>query len=238
MSHRSSSSPTWALLPRSGSMVGTRCSDSRPGRSKITESQDAAATCVGVLLEAAAAEVGAGVLGGSCIARLDRVRRRAAARSGPCRPAGGRGPSRGGCRSTGRSISCSLASSQSRPSRSRYWSSSLSLATQSSSRGAQHRVALEPVEHRLPAAPARRGSAASASEPSRSSTYFLARSRYSIWSWTAVSLRPSVERDLVLAASGRARPRAAPTTGAVDGEVAGRGSGPRSSRAPARWCRP
>ena len=36
--------PTCPRLPRSGSMVGTRCSDSRPGRSKITESHDAAAT--------------------------------------------------------------------------------------------------------------------------------------------------------------------------------------------------
>ena len=44
VSHSSSRAPTCALLPRSGSMVGTRWSDSRPGRSKITESHDAAAT--------------------------------------------------------------------------------------------------------------------------------------------------------------------------------------------------
>src|SRR5680860_252442 len=43
VSQRSSSSPTCDLLPRNGSIVGTRCSDSWPGRSKITESQDAAA---------------------------------------------------------------------------------------------------------------------------------------------------------------------------------------------------
>ena len=41
--HRSSRSPTWALLPRSGSSIGTRTSESRP-TSKITESQLAAAT--------------------------------------------------------------------------------------------------------------------------------------------------------------------------------------------------
>src|SRR5260370_24671093 len=41
---RSSSSPTCALVPRSGSKVGTRCSDSRPGMSKMTGSQGAAAT--------------------------------------------------------------------------------------------------------------------------------------------------------------------------------------------------
>ena len=41
----SSSSATWLLVPRSGSSIGTRTSDSRP-TSKITESQDAAATAV------------------------------------------------------------------------------------------------------------------------------------------------------------------------------------------------
>src|SRR5690349_16227363 len=41
---RSSNSPTCARVPRSGSSVGTRCSDSRPGISKITESHEAAAT--------------------------------------------------------------------------------------------------------------------------------------------------------------------------------------------------
>ena len=40
MSHSSISWPTWARLPRSGSIVGTRCRDSWPGRSKITESHD------------------------------------------------------------------------------------------------------------------------------------------------------------------------------------------------------
>ncbi len=41
---RSRRPPTWALVPRRGSSVGTRWSESRPGTSKITESQDAAAT--------------------------------------------------------------------------------------------------------------------------------------------------------------------------------------------------
>ena len=41
---RSSRPPTCALVPRRGSSVGTRWSESRPGTSKITESQDAAAT--------------------------------------------------------------------------------------------------------------------------------------------------------------------------------------------------
>src|SRR6201999_3043489 len=41
---RPSRSPTCFLVPRSGSRVGTRCSDSRPGMSKMTESQEAAAT--------------------------------------------------------------------------------------------------------------------------------------------------------------------------------------------------
>ena len=40
------SSPTWRRVPRIGSSVGMRTSDSRP-RSKITESHDAAATWVG-----------------------------------------------------------------------------------------------------------------------------------------------------------------------------------------------
>ena len=82
-SQRSIRSPTWALVPRSGSMVGTRCSDSRPGRSKITESQDAAATRVGVLLQAAAAEVGAGVLRRLVHRAARPRRRRAAGRCGP-----------------------------------------------------------------------------------------------------------------------------------------------------------
>jgi hypothetical protein len=43
---RSSSAPTCARVPRSGSSVGTRCSDSRP-TSKMTLSHDAAATCDG-----------------------------------------------------------------------------------------------------------------------------------------------------------------------------------------------
>jgi hypothetical protein len=43
VAQRSSRSPTWARVPRSGSSIGTRTSDSRP-TSKITESQDAAAT--------------------------------------------------------------------------------------------------------------------------------------------------------------------------------------------------
>src|SRR5215211_5093313 len=42
----SSSSPTCARVPRNGSRVGMRTSDSRP-RSKITESHDAAATSPG-----------------------------------------------------------------------------------------------------------------------------------------------------------------------------------------------
>ncbi len=41
----SSSSATCAFVPRSGSSIGTRTSDSRP-TSKITESHDAAATDV------------------------------------------------------------------------------------------------------------------------------------------------------------------------------------------------
>src|SRR5258707_4224771 len=44
VAQRSRSSPTWAFVPRSGSRVGTRCRDSRPGMSKITESHEAAAT--------------------------------------------------------------------------------------------------------------------------------------------------------------------------------------------------
>ena len=70
---------------------------------------------LGVLLQAAATEVGAGV-GRAGRASPPRSRgRRAAARSGPCRPAGGRGPSRAGCRSTG---SRSAAASR-RPTRGR-----------------------------------------------------------------------------------------------------------------------
>src|SRR5882757_1094642 len=44
VSHWSSKAPTCALVPRKGSSVGIRCKDSLPGRSKITESQEAAAT--------------------------------------------------------------------------------------------------------------------------------------------------------------------------------------------------
>ena len=50
----------------------------------------------------------------------------------------------------------------------------------------------------------------STSAPNRSSTYLRASSRYSICSCTAVSVRPSDERDQMLQASGRGRPRAAP----------------------------
>src|SRR5699024_5560357 len=39
-----SRSPTCSLVPRKGSSVGTRCRESWPGRSKMTESQEAAAT--------------------------------------------------------------------------------------------------------------------------------------------------------------------------------------------------
>src|SRR6266516_3692547 len=41
---RSIRSPTCARVPRNGSSVGTRCSESWPGMSKITESHEAAAT--------------------------------------------------------------------------------------------------------------------------------------------------------------------------------------------------
>src|SRR5260370_21975946 len=44
---RSSRPPTCARVPRSGSRVGTRCRDSWPGTSKITESHAAAATASG-----------------------------------------------------------------------------------------------------------------------------------------------------------------------------------------------
>ena len=71
--------------------------------------------------------------GGSCIGVVDLGVGEQPLDPRRPRRAGGRAPSRAGCRSTGRSISCSLASSHSRPSRSRYCSSSLSLATQSSS---------------------------------------------------------------------------------------------------------
>ena len=59
---RSSSAPTVARVPRSGSSIGTRCRVACPGTSKITESQDAAAISVGELLQAAAAEPRPGVL--------------------------------------------------------------------------------------------------------------------------------------------------------------------------------
>ena len=151
VSQRSISAPTWALLPRSGSMVGTRCSDSRPGRSKMTESQDAAATCVGVLLQAPAAEVGAGLLRRLGHRPLDLGVVEQPLDPAGLRPAGGRGPSPAGRRSTG---SRSAAASR-RPTRGRRGRgtarAACSFATQSSWSAQRHRVALEPVEHGLPA---------------------------------------------------------------------------------------
>ena len=117
---RPAGAPTCSRVPRSGSSVGTRCSASRPGRSKITESQDAAATCVAVAAQALPAELGPGVLG--------RVSRRRAStsssvvrRSQPARapPAGGTAPCPGGRRSTAGRPAAAAAASQSRPSRSR-----------------------------------------------------------------------------------------------------------------------
>ena len=137
--------------PAAGRASGTRCSDSRPGRSKITESQDAAATG-----RRTSPGSGPGSRPGCPpAARASRLSTSASVDQpldpAAGRPAGGRGPSRGARRSTGGRS----AAAWRRPSRGRRGRgtarAACSLATQSSSRGAQHRVALEPVEHRLPA---------------------------------------------------------------------------------------
>ena len=51
---RRAAPPTCARVPRTGSSVGTRCSASRPGMSKMTESHDAAATLLAVTAHALA----------------------------------------------------------------------------------------------------------------------------------------------------------------------------------------
>ena len=61
LGHRSNSAPTCCRVPRSGSIIGTRTSDSRP-TSKMTESQLAATTSAAYCRQAPAPEVGPGVL--------------------------------------------------------------------------------------------------------------------------------------------------------------------------------
>ena len=57
-----------AAARAAGRWSGTRCSDSRPGQVEDHRVPGRGGDVLGVLLQAAAAEVGAGVLGGSCIA--------------------------------------------------------------------------------------------------------------------------------------------------------------------------
>ena len=144
--------PTCALVPRSGSIVGTRCSDSRPGEVEDHRVPGRGGDGVGVLRQAAAAEVGAGVLRRRRASRA-RSRRRSSSRSirPQLRPAGGRGPCRAGRRSTGsrsagawrvpvEAVAVAVALQQ------------LELGHPVELAGAQHRVAAASrVEHRLPA---------------------------------------------------------------------------------------
>ena len=188
VSQRSSSSPTCARVPRSGSRVGTRCSDSRPDV-EDDRVPGRGGDRVGVLAQAPAAEVGPGVvrrLGRSPGSPRSSVTSRFIR---PARPAGCTGPCPGARRRTagrpaaagggpGQPVPVPVAVEQP------------SLATQSSSRA----VSSGSSASRASTDSQRSSTSAvssSASPPYRSSVYFLASSRYSIWSWTAVSRRPS-----------------------------------------------
>ena len=111
--------PTWARLPRSGSMVGTRWSDSCPGRSKITESHDAAAMLSAYLLRQRPAEVGPGVLRRLVHGLLDDGVGDQALHPAELDAAGGRGPSRDAGRRTAGRSGAAWRPTRPRPSRSR-----------------------------------------------------------------------------------------------------------------------
>ena len=234
---RSSSSPTWARVPRSGSRVGTRCSESCPGTSKITESQRGGGDRAGVLR----AGSGRGSRPGCPPAARSTARCTSLVADQPLHPAAGRQPV---VQALLRPYVGVLQVDRLQPGAVPVQPvpppvalEQLELGHPVQLAGQRARVGLPAGPAPTPSAPARRGSGRRRrcrSGPRRTCGPARGTPAAAV---RAVSRRPSrsvtrwrqrrVVRDGVQCAG----------PGGPTAEVLGRGSRPRSWPAPARWCR-